>query len=494
MLKKSSFLVVFIALLSSIMIANVLDFLPADTSAFAYFENNEENYSKLKDVPLFDFALQSMGLEFLISLNLNQIATSQNIQEPSKVWDILKGDVVIFSTSSPEESLKKLETKPQSPEEISPDEVLKGLEAMNFGIVIQPKGNSKEALSLLEKLLNAMDVNPEDLDIKIVEYSGYILISNSKDLISEAKKAYTGENKLTDNPEVSKVLVELLAKDAWIRVFAKSTDPEKMLKDLTDTDIEMPVKYGDYYGWVYFDNDKLVGNGYLNYEILDESLKLKEPIADVGELESKFSFPGQVYIFANLADIMKRIDYIFEKISEVAKAQDMSDSDKEDFDMILDVVKGLVTKLDGKISAGVKIGQSATATSFVVEVGLVDANEDLKSFLEEISEEVRDYNGEPLYVLGEEEGIEMKSFIDNNKLFITSLNPDEVDGLKSQGKPLKFSSLYNELSGSDKKAQVRLFADIGQILAELLGMPVNSGLLMDVFVSENSINSRLIIK
>lgn len=493
---KRLFIVIFISLFSSILMANVLDFLPTDTSAFVYFENNEENYSELKNVPLFDFVLQGMGLEFLISLNLNQIATSQDIQDPSEIWNILKGDVVIFSTSSPEEGLKKLETQaPKSPEEVSPDEVLKSLETMNFGIIVQPKGDSKKAFSLLKKLLNALNVNLENLNIKMIEYSGYILISNSEDLIADAKKAYAGENKFTNNPENSKVLTELLAKDAWIRIFAKTTDPEKILKDLTDSDVKVPVKYGDYYGWMYFDNKKLVGNGHLDYKILDESLKLKEPIADVGELESSFSFPGQVYIFANLADVMKRIDYIFEKITEAAETQKMNENDKKDFEATLGKIKDLVVKLDGKISAGIEVGQSATATSFEIEAGLVDTNGTLKSFLEAIAEKTKEYNGKPLYILDEgKDGIEVKAFIDDNKLFVTSLNPDEVRNLKSQASYLTSNPLYKELSGNDKRAQVRLFADIGKILEKLVGMPVDSGILMDVFVSENSIDNRLIIK
>lgn len=101
MLKKIVFLIVLFSMISIGLMASVLDFLPADTSMFVYFENNEENYAKLKEVPLFDFVLQSMGLEFLITLNLNQLATSQGIKEPSQIWDVLKGDLVFFSTASP---------------------------------------------------------------------------------------------------------------------------------------------------------------------------------------------------------------------------------------------------------------------------------------------------------------------------------------------------------------------------------------------------------
>ncbi|HEW91685.1 MAG TPA: hypothetical protein ENF81_04000 [Thermotogaceae bacterium] len=495
MLKKILFFAVLLGLFSSISMANVLDFLPANTSMFIYFENNEANYTKLKEVPLFDFALQSMGIEFMISLNLNQLATSQNIKDPAKVWDILKGDVVLFSTSSPEEELKNLESEaPTSPKEVSPDELLKNLQSMNFCVVIQPKGNSKEALETLKKLLSAMEVNLDELGVKLLEYSGYILLSNSNDLISQAEKAYSGQNKFADNPEVSKDLVKLLSKDSWIKIFAKSTDPEKLLKDLSKSDVEIPVKYGNYLGWAYFEDKKLVGNGHVDYEITDESLKLKQPIADVEELESKFSFPGQIFIFANLADAMKRIDYIFDKISEVVKSQDMSESDEEDFDTTMVIVKNLITKFDGKISAGVKVGQSATATNFVAEAGLSKVDDELKMFLKELSEKTIDYNGKTLYILGEEEGIEFKAFVEGNKLFVTSLNPDELNSVLNQGEVVKSNSLYNELSQNEKGAQLRIFADLGQILAEFLGMPVNSGLLIDTFVGENSIDNRLIIK
>jgi hypothetical protein len=41
---------------------------------------------------------------------------------------------------------------------------------------------------------------------------------------------------------------------------------------------------------------------------------------------------------------------------------------------------------------------------------------------------------------------------------------------------------------------MRLFADLGQILAELVGMPVDSGLLVDIFVGTDSVDTRLVIK
>lgn len=496
MIKKIVFLATLFSMVSIGLIAGVLDFLPADTSMFVYFENNEENYAKLKEVPLFDFALQSMGLEFLITLNLNQLATSQNIKEPSKIWDVLKGDIVFFSTASPENLLKSLENQNPSPDEVSPEELLSELETMNFCLVIQPKGDSKSALEMLNKLLKAMDLDEamKDLNMEIMEYSGYIMLSNSNELIGKAKEAYSGKNKFADNTEVSQELVKLLSKDAWIRVFAKATDPQKAIRDLTKTDIEIPVKYGDYLGWTYFENKKLVGNGHVEYEVLDETLKLTQPIADVSTLEAQFAFPGQIYLFVNLVDAMKRIDYIFEKINEVAETQDMTEEEKEDFDMTLEVAKDLLTKFDGRISAGVKIGQSATATSFEVEIGLEKVDSELEAFLEELAEEEYNYNGQKVYLLGREEGIDFKAFVEDGKLYITSLNPDELKDTLTQSDAIKSNELYNELSKGEKGAQMRLFADLGQILAELVGMPVDSGLLVDIFVGTDSVDTRLVIK
>lgn len=496
MFKRIVFLVVLLSIISIGLMASVLDFLPADTSMFVYFENNEENYAKLKEVPLFDFVLQSMGLEFLITLNLNQLATSQDIKEPSQIWDVLKGDLVFFSTASPENVLKSLEGQTPSPDEISPEELLSELETMNFCLVIQPKGDSKSALEMLNKLLKAMDLDEamKDLNMEIMEYSGYIMLSNSNELIGKAKEAYSGKNKFADNTEVSQELVKLLSKDAWIRVFAKATDPQKAIRDLTKTDIEIPVKYGDYLGWTYFKNRKLVGNGHVEYEVLDETLKLTQPIADVSTLEAQFAFPGQIYLFVNLVDAMKRIDYIFEKINEVAETQDMTEEEKEDFDMTLEVAKDLLTKFDGRISAGVKIGQSATATSFEVEIGLEKVDSELEAFLEELAEEEYNYNGQKVYLLGREEGIDFKAFVEDGKLYITSLNPDELKDTLTQSDAIKSNELYNELSKGEKGAQMRLFADLGQILAELVGMPVDSGLLVDIFVGTDSVDTRLVIK
>jgi hypothetical protein len=497
MLKKIVFLIVLFSMISIGLMASVLDFLPADTSMFVYFENNEENYAKLKEVPLFDFVLQSMGLEFLITLNLNQLATSQGIKEPSQIWDVLKGDLVFFSTASPENMLESLEDQTPSPDEISLEELLSELETMNFCLVIQPKGNSKSALEMLNKLLSAMDVDEamEDFNVEIMEYSGYILLSNSNELVDRAKEAFSGKNKFADNPEVSQELVKLLSRDAWIRVFSKAIDPEKMLKDLTKSDIEIPARYGNYLGWTYFEDKKLVGNGHVEYEVLDESLKLTLPVADVDTLESQFAFPGQIYLFVNLVDAMKRIDYIFTKISEIAETQDMSEEEeKEDFDITLEVAKNLLTKLDGKISAGVKVGQSATTTSFAVEVGLEEIDSTFEIFLEELAEEKFDYNGQTVYLLGKEDEMEIKAFVENDKLYITSLNPDELKDTLNQSNTVKSDALYNELSKGEKGAQMRLFADLGQILAELVGMPVDSGLLVDIFVGTDSVDTRLVIK
>lgn len=471
-----------ILILSLIAFSNVLDFVPADSGFFLYLENNSQNYEKLKEVPLFNFLLQSMGLEFMISMNIQQLGSSSEIEDPMEVMKLLSKDMVIFSNFSYDELIESMDTT--NPENMKNMEEL--LSKYPIGVVL---GEFEDAQKLVDLMLKLFQISAEKSDevyniqgVYLKVHGKYVLVATAKDLIDKMEKTYSGSEKLVN--KYPNMISKLLAEEAWGRLFIKPPDFEKISKVYEEEfgkSFPVKMKKAEAYGYLKLKDGKLFGILETKSEYEGEPpFELPEKPKGIEVIEGKIKFPGQIFALWNVEDFYDPMkEYykdVLEQIPEVKEK--MTEEEIKTVEKILDA-------FNGKFHFELNVGQSSTDTYFNFSVGLKSGS---KGGIEELmkNEEkvgLDTYKLDDTYIAVKDE-----------EIIVTNLPPDDYKSKVEKAGKLIDDPMYSSLPKKDGTL-IRIYVNLKEILEKFAGMGSESYLLLDViYVSDKESKVVLTIK
>ena len=239
----------------TVQFADVTDYIPAD-SAFAFTSvNNPENYAKLKEQTIFGFLLRDMGLEGMLSQQVESMKYADPEFKPENIWALLQGDIGLFVRGEINYDVLAEMNDMSDPEQMmamdpmaSLGTVMEAIEDLNFGLILKPTANPKDVLETMGKLLQMELQFGANGPVIIAEDNGYLLITMDQESMDVAMKAKA--NNIMSNS----VFANLYQEDNWMIFYNGKMDNGKMMDAVRkasgmDLDFDLSEKVEMEYGW-----------------------------------------------------------------------------------------------------------------------------------------------------------------------------------------------------------------------------------------------------
>jgi len=528
-MKRFSILSVTLFLLITVAFGAVTDYVPEDSSMVFTSVNNSDNYSKLKEETVFGFLLRDMGVEGMISQQVESMKYADPEFKPENIWALLKGDIAVFTQGEINygalaQMNKNMADNPSA--SVNPNQAIGQLGAafanLDFAVVLKPAANPDDVLAAVNKLMpNPVQFGQND-GFVMAKDNGHVIISMNQKGV-DAAMAAKGNNIMNDP-----IFSGLYNEENWMILYTgESMSSQKMMSAYEsafgfDFPDEMSKMVKMEYGWTkgYVDGG-LVLESFNKYQYNDSELQRLSINAGVSksELEDRMRLPGLVKGAVNIANMDKiwgfldpMMDALYQQVKQMYQAE-MEELDAATYEM----VKSVVESWDGlaQVSMDMKMGETGDVS--VDLYGALGSNnpEMISALIEESGEALKSLDGMKYMKLSEttssgqekvegQEQLEQMTgtdvdvepylIIEGQKIIITTIKPEQFDSVMSEVPSINQNQMYSQLSG--KFAGVEnyygmFFLDISDLLTKLMGMGYPSAIYSEFGVDEEG-NSQAI--
>ncbi len=447
-MKKFVLVGVLLAIFVSATWAGILNFVPTTANFVIQFRNNTTNYTELKKVKIFSFLLNDLGIENLIQSSVSQSAVSMNIKS-SQVWSMLENDFVVFG-----EGVSK---------EVNAEIVLKGDSKVALGLLSAFIGGKTSAVKVGNLQMKTFSTN--GFTLYVMGYEGYVLASNSSDLIQKSVEAYKG--KIAAFSFKGKV-----PNNAW---FGFYTSAGTISQDSTFDIIPL-----DGYGYGTVENGTLSINGVARFTYKEEELKEKmisfKPSAIALE-DTPAS--GDLWIAGDIADPVKFYDLLKEYPKEFGlKKDELNSSQGEE----------LASSFNGKMFVNGSI--SSDEGNYTVSVYL---SKDVSKYIPTFSKNASatfTWNGHTVLRDDSKEGtrvVHTYTIFYPDKVVITDMAPAESVKFTDAKKKAKEMGNYSSFKNTVWKDSFLLgYFDLGNLVKSAFQYPITSGIIVQLKFDKNA--------
>ncbi len=502
--------------LVTVQFADVADYIPSDSVFVFTSVNNPENYAKLKEQTVFGLLLRDMGLEGMLSQQVESMKYADPEFKSENVWALLKGDIGLFVAGEINyDALAQMDemSDPEAMMYMDPmmalGPVMESIEDLNIALILQPTASPKEVLGTLGKLLQMELQFGANGPVVIAEDNGHLLVAmdqESMDMALNAKNRSIKSNV---------VFSELYQDDNWMVFYNGKMDTQKMMEAMQkssgmDFDFDLSEKVEMEYGWTKgYINNGLVLESFNQYNYKDPDFKTMA--INAGNTQSalieKMNVPGfvrGVLALRNIDQIWTIMDPLMRNLLTQAMEMSGEEMPPEAMDMILNLMESWTGEM--RLSLDVSMTDSGemaidmyadlgTSEMAYIEQMIVSSGETLSTSngmkylklsgeMEEEGEEEADPYMEE-YGTGE---FDPYLILDQNKLVISTIKPENLHDRLSETMPItsnsQFVSMSNEYQTVDYYYGL-MFVDISDILTSLLGMPYPSALYAEVGVNND---------
>jgi len=528
-MKKFSILTVTLFLLLTVAFGAVTDYIPEDSSMVFTSVNNSENYSKLKEETVFGFLLRDMGVEGMISQQVESMKYADPEFKPENIWALLKGDIAVFTQGEINyEALaqmnKDMADNPSA--SVNPNQAIGQLAAafanLDFAVVLKPAASPDDVLAAVNKLMpNPVQFGQND-GFVMEKDNGHVIISMNQKGVDAAMSAKG--NTIMNDP----IFSGLFNEDNWMILYTdKNMNSQKMMKAYESAfEFEFPEEMYQMvdmeYGWTkgYVDGG-LVLESFNKYQYNDSELQRLSINAGVSksELENQMRLPGLLkgaVSLANMNEMWAFLDPMMDALYQQAKQ--MYQNEMEELDAATyEMLKSVVESWDGlaQVSMDMTMGESGDiSVDFYGALGS-DNPEMISALIEEGGEALTSLNGMKYMKLSEtntsgkekvegQEQLEQMTgtdvdvepylIIEGQKVIITTIKPEQFNSFMSEVPAINQNQMYQQLSGNFATVENyygMFFLDISDLLTKLMGMGYPSAIYSEFGVDEEG-NSQAI--
>jgi len=496
----------------TVQFADVTDYIPAD-SAFAFTSvNNPENYAKLKEQTIFGFLLRDMGLEGMLSQQVESMKYADPEFKPENIWALLQGDIGLFVRGEINYDVLAEMNDMSDPEQMmamdpmaSLGTVMEAIEDLNFGLILKPTANPKDVLETMGKLLQMELQFGANGPVIIAEDNGYLLITMDQESMDVAMKAKA--NNIMSNS----VFANLYQEDNWMIFYNGKMDNGKMMDAVRkasgmDLDFDLSEKVEMEYGWTkgYVKNG-LVLESFNQYNYKDQDFK--NMAINLGNTQSaiieKLNIPGFVrgaMSLRNMNQLWAMLDPVIRNVMSQAVKMSGEEIPTEAMDMIITLIESWTG--DMRMSLDVSMTETGEmAIDMYADMGTSDA-----AYIEQLiltsGEQLQSSNGMKYMKLsGEMEDLAetdpyMEEFgtgefdpylvLSQDKMMITTIKPENIQEKLAQATPIASNQMFSNMSKEFKTVDNyygMLFVDIADVLTKLMGMAYPSAIYSETGVN-----------
>lgn len=511
-MKKVFFCFLLLLAFITVQFAEVTDYIPAD-SVFAFTSvNNPENYAKLKEQTIFGFLLRDMGLEGMLSQQVESMKYTDPEFKPENVWALLQGDIGFFARGEINYDVLAQMNEMADPEQMmamdpmaSLGPVMEAIEDMNFALILKPTANPQDIIETMGKLLQMELQFGANGPVVLAQDNGHLLITMDQESMNVAMKAKA--NNIMSNS----IFSNLSQEDNWMIFYNGKMDNQKMMEAMQkaygmELGFDLSEKAEMEYGWTKgYVNNGLVFESFTQYNYKDQAFK--NMVINMGNRQSdlieKLNIPGFVrgaMVLRNMDQLWTMLDPVIRNI--MTQAVKMSDEEipAEAMDMIMKLMKSWTG--DMRLSLDVSMTEAGemavdmyadmgTSDIAYIEQQILSSGEQLQSSngmkYMKLSGEMEDMAETDPYM----EEIEMGEFdpylvLSQDKMMITTLKPENIQTKVKQATPITANQMFTNMSGEFKtvdKYYGMLFVDISDILTKLMGMAYPSAIYSEIGVS-----------
>ncbi|HPE41018.1 MAG TPA: hypothetical protein PLI77_08040 [Bacteroidales bacterium] len=466
----------------------------------------------MKEQTVFGLLLRDMGLEGMLSQQVESMKYADPEFQSANVWALLKGDIGLFVAGEINyEALAQMDemSDPEALMYMDPmmalGPVMESIEDLNFALILQPTASPKDVLKTLGKLLQMELQFGANGPVVIAEDNGHLLVAMDQESIDMALNAKN--NSIKSNA----VFSSLYQDDNWMVFYNGKMDTQKMMEAMQkssgmELDFDLSEKVEMEYGWTKgYINNGLVLESFNQYNYKD--LEFKNMAINTGNTQSalieKMNVPGfvrGVMALRNMDKIWTIMDPLMRNLFTQAMEMSGEEMPPEAIDMILNLMESWTGEM--RLSLDVSMTDSGemavdlyadlgTTDMAYIEQMIVSSGETLNAvnglkYLKlsgEMEEETDPYLEE--YGSGE---FDPYMILDQNKIVISTIKPENLHNKLSETKSItsnsQFASMSNEFKTVDYYYGL-MFVDISDILTSLLGMPYPSAIYVEVGVNND---------
>ncbi|QTA38549.1 hypothetical protein JYK00_03275 [Thermosipho ferrireducens] len=438
-----------IILFSSIVIGNILNFIPYNYDLFLHFKNNGRWYNKLKDVPFFEFVLKEEGLSFEnYFLSSAERIEKEYGYEKEVLLTSIASDIV-FAAKGVTLTLDEM---------VSFDinyylDILKVLTRDSIVVFETDKGvlfiNYLARLLGLEiKQEQEVYILSESLYSKVVE--NYVVIAGSKQALDYCINVYkTPELQMKE--KISNIINNVEQGDYWITGYSKgdAIKIEMGLSKENDEKTEYVILTGTVENSVFKLN-------------ISQKMETERPPTKTEDLMETIPVLGNYFAGISVKESMDVVQIFSDWVSgygdELYKFYDIAN-----------------TVLKNATSTFYIVGDLSESTEVSVAFlfKLSDGLDNIDSVIKKYAGYYDDKTGQWIIPISENSNLYFYKF---EKFFVVSNISKEIYAKKSSNKRLMNIPAYNYL---DKKRNylLKVFIDIGDIVKKFLGINLNSKLI-----------------
>ncbi len=504
----------FVVLLAfvTVQFSEVTDYIPAD-SVFAFTSvNNPENYAKLKEQTIFGFLLRDMGLEGMLSQQVESMKYADPEFKPENVWALLQGDIGLFVRGEINYDVLAQMDEMSNPEQMmamdpmaSLGPLMEAIEDLNFGLILKPTANPQDILETMGKLLQMELQFGSNGPVVLAQDNGHLLITMDQESMDVAMKAKA------DNIMSNSVFSSLFKEDNWMIFYNGKMDNQKMMEAMQkaygmELDFDLSEKVEMEYGWTkgYVKNG-LVLESFNQYNYKDQAFK--NMAINMGNTQSEITkmlnIPGFVrgaMALRNMDQLWTMLDPVIRNVMSQAAKMSGEEMPAEAMDMIMTLMESwtgdLRMSLDismtetGEMAIDMYADMGSSNMAYVEQL-IQSAGEQLKSTngmkYMKLSGEMEDMTETDPYMdeFGTGE-FDPYLVLSQDKMMITTIKPENINGKLAQATPITsnqmFASMSNEFKTVDNYYGM-LFVDIADILTKLMGMAYPSAIYAEVGVN-----------
>ncbi|MFP4460706.1 MAG: hypothetical protein ACLFQE_00740 [Thermotogota bacterium] len=508
----------------TVQFADVTDYMPAD-SVFAFTSiNNPDNYAKLKEQTVFGFLLRDMGLEGMLSQQVESMKYADPDFKPENVWALLKGDIGLFVRGEIDyDALAQMDEMSNPDQMMAMDPMaslgplMEAIEDLNFALILKPTANPGDILKTMGKLLQMELQFGANGPVILAEDNGHLLITMDQESMDLALKAKA------DNIMSNSVFSKLYREENWMVFYNGKMDSKKMMEAMKkvygmDFDIDLSEKFEMEYGWTkgYVKNG-LVLESFNDYNYMDN--EFKNMVINMGNSQSalidKLNMPGFVrgaMALRNMDQVWSMFDPVIKKILSEAAKMGGEEIPAQDMDMIMKLMESWTGDMrlsmdvsmteNGEMSVDMYADMSSSDIAYIEEL-IKTSGETLKSSngmkYMKLSGEMEDMVETDPYM--EEFGtgdFEPYLVLNQDKLIITTLKPENINAKLAQATPIKSIQLFDSMNKEFKTVDNyygMMFIDIGDLLTKMMGMAYPSAIYAEAGVNnEGDSQSVFVIK
>jgi len=481
----------------------IVDYVPADASFAMVMRNNATHYEQLKKVGIFGFLLRDMGLESMVAQQFESMKYTDPKFKPENFWGLLGGDVALFAQGDVDFSaLTGMLGMGSDPSYMLP-EVMEQLQSMTMVLIVRPTVDPDLVIDTWNKVLGMqMAWGMDEYSGMVMEKSdGHILLAMNPQAIAVAKAAKT--NNILNNPYFRKEY------DAgnWMVMYSKSQMDTDGIFDMVESGIGivLPEEILEGAELDYSISTLRVGEAleFRNnnvYIYSDNEMKqfIVNSNADLETLYKSTSIPGSVMgmmVVNKMEEVWKDVEPVFNDIvNQLIAKGEMAESEKAEVEKVFRLIRGFKGKV--KFGIDISLDQSLNPLFDLFLTADMDKMADVKNWMLATGEiafvEKNGYSESAIMAKNKGDEFDLNLYLGKDEVIISSMKADQLSKLNALPVLAK-NSMFSELSSkySFKKGNAMVFADIGTILTNILGVAYPSGMFLEIGTDENA-NSRMI--